>query len=79
VVVDALSAIAAVPGVRTGAVCRDTTGTRYVDAEAGLHADLVAYAAYQCVLRAPGKELVWDWYPELLGRVCAVGGKPQVR
>ncbi len=141
VVVDALSAIAAMPGVRTGAVCRDTTGARYVDAKARLYADLVteidarlvaadhhgfvimdgdgtdpsyrqahrslrlatrnlvedpffqgshlsqwvqvadlvAYAAYQCVLRAPGKEVMWDWYPELLGRVCAMGGKPQAR
>ncbi|MGM1064229.1 DUF3800 domain-containing protein [Saccharothrix sp. Mg75] len=138
--VDALRTIAAMPGVRTGAVCRDAAGTRYADAKAAVYADLirmiddrltatgrhglvimdgdgtdpsyrqahrtlklatrnlvedplfqgshlsqwvqvadlVAYAAYQAVLRAPGKELMWDWYPELLGSTCTTGGKPQV-
>ncbi|MBY8852710.1 hypothetical protein K7G98_32590, partial [Saccharothrix sp. MB29] len=42
VVVDALGTIAAMPGVRTGAVCRDTSGTRYVDAKAALYTDLIA-------------------------------------
>lgn len=140
VMVDALNAIAAMPGVRAGAVCHDTTGSRYADAKAALYADLitmidgrlaeagehglvimdgdgtdpsyrhahrglelatrdlveapffqgshlsqwvqvadlVAYAAYQCVLRAPGKELMWDWYPDLLGASCTTGGKPRV-
>ena len=40
-------------------------------------ADLVAHAAYQCVLRAPGKELMWEWYPDLLGSSGANGGRPQ--
>ncbi|WNV86701.1 DUF3800 domain-containing protein [Umezawaea sp. Da 62-37] len=134
--VDALSMISEMPGVRTGAVCRDTTGKRFSEAKAMLYsdlvamldgrlvdagqhgfvimdgdgtdpsyrqahrnlkldtrnlvedpffqgshlsqwvqvADLVAYAAYQAVLRAPGKEIMWEWYPSLLGHVCSTGG-----
>lgn len=132
VMVEALSTIAALPGVSAGAVFRDTEGTGYFDAKAALYADLVtmidvrlvdtgrhgfvimdgdgtdpsyrqahrnlvedpffqgshlsqwvqvadlvAYAAYQSVLRAPGKELMWDWYPDLLGARCTNGGRPQ--
>ncbi|MEU4738885.1 DUF3800 domain-containing protein [Actinosynnema sp. NPDC023658] len=139
VMVEALGAIAGLPGVRTGAVFRDTKGTNYFDAKAtayadlvttidvrlvdtgqhgfvimdgdgtdpsyrqahrglrlatrnliedpffqGSHlsqwvqvADLVAYTAYQAVLRAPGKELMWEWYADLLGPACANGGRPQ--
>lgn len=139
VMVEALTTIAALPGVSTGAVFRDTKGTGFFDAKATLYADLVtmidvrladtgrygfvvmdgdgtdpsyrqahrslrlatrnlvedpffqgshlsqwvqiadlvAYAAYQSVLRAPGKELMWDWYPDLLGPACATGGRPQ--
>ncbi|MFE2755853.1 DUF3800 domain-containing protein [Actinosynnema sp. NPDC059335] len=40
-------------------------------------ADLVAYAAYQAVLRAPGKEPMWDWYSDLLGPACVHGGRPR--
>lgn len=41
-------------------------------------ADLVAYTAYMHVLRNPAKQLMWDWYPGLLGGVCALGGHPLV-
>lgn len=139
VMVEALSTIAVLPGVSTGAVFRDTKGTGYPDAKAALYADLVtmidvrlvdtgrhgfvimdgdgtdssyrqahrglrlatrnliedpffqgshlsqwvqvadlvAYAAYQSVLRAPGKEVMWDWYPDLLGATCTGGGRPR--
>ncbi|ATE51967.1 hypothetical protein [Actinosynnema pretiosum] len=40
-------------------------------------ADLVAYAAYQHVLRAPGKEAAWEWYPNLLGGASATGRVPE--
>ncbi|GAA2803973.1 DUF3800 domain-containing protein [Crossiella cryophila] len=39
-------------------------------------ADLVAYSAYMQVLRHPAKQLMWGWYPDLLGGVCMVGGQP---
>ncbi|MCK2241252.1 MULTISPECIES: DUF3800 domain-containing protein [unclassified Crossiella] len=41
-------------------------------------ADLVAYSAYMHVLRQPAKQLMWDWYPDLLGGSCMVGGQPLV-
>ncbi|GAA4001514.1 hypothetical protein GCM10022247_22720 [Allokutzneria multivorans] len=39
-------------------------------------ADLIAYAAFMAVLRADSKSVMWQWYPKILGEVCAVGGTP---
>lgn len=38
-------------------------------------ADLVAYAAYQGLLRHPGKEFAWDWYDKYL-RSSDANGRP---
>ncbi|WP_440901593.1 DUF3800 domain-containing protein [Actinosynnema sp.] len=40
-------------------------------------ADLIAYAAYQHVLRTPSKEAAWEWYPNLLGGNSTTGSTPK--
>lgn len=37
-------------------------------------ADIVAYSAYQSLLRHPGKEFAWGWYGQHVGRIDANGG-----
>ncbi|WP_086822021.1 DUF3800 domain-containing protein [Allokutzneria sp. NRRL B-24872] len=139
VMADAFRTIAALPGVRVGAVFRETKGTNFTKAKADLYsdlitmlderlhtagelgmvfmdgdgtdpayrlahrglkldtrclledpsfqgshtsqwvqqADLIAYAAFMTVLRADSKRVMWQWYPNILGEVCALGGMPQ--
>lgn len=37
-------------------------------------ADIVAYSAYQGLLRHPGKEFAWDWYAQYVQRIDVNGG-----